>query len=223
MYDLFQKERPSDRQQGVLVGIVTNNQDPDKLGRIKVKFPRLSKDNESDWARVSALMAGKDRGTFFLPEVEDEVLVAFEDGDITRPYVLGGLWNGKDTPPETNEDGKNDIRIIKSRSGHIIRITDKSGEEKIEIIDKTAKNSITIDSKTNTIAIVAEADMTITAKGEIKLTATKDMTLSTKAKFVVDAQEVAITAKVKAALGGAQIEVKASGNVDVKGAAINLN
>ena len=83
---------------GVVTGVVTNNKDPDKLGRVKVRFPWLSDTDESWWARVASPMAGKDRGVFFLPEVDDEVLVAFEHGDPRFPYVIGALWNGS-TPP----------------------------------------------------------------------------------------------------------------------------
>src|SRR2546426_9457473 len=79
---------------GVVAGIVTNNEDPDGLGRVKIRFPWLSEDNESWWARIAAPMAGKERGAYFLPEVDDEVLVAFEHGDVNFPYVLGALWNG---------------------------------------------------------------------------------------------------------------------------------
>ena len=88
---------------GVVVGIVTNNQDPDGMGRIKVKLPRISGEDESNWARVVSFMAGKEMGAFFLPEVEDEVLVAFEHGDINQPYVIGSLWNGVDAPPLKND------------------------------------------------------------------------------------------------------------------------
>ena len=109
------------RISGVVVGVVTNTQDPAGLGRVKVKFPWLSDSEESFWARVATPMAGKGRGFYFLPEVEDEVLMAFEHGDARFPYVLGALWNGQDKPPESNEDGKNNIRSIKSRSGHVIR------------------------------------------------------------------------------------------------------
>ena len=94
----------SGRIYGVVVGIVTANQgDPDGLGRVKVRFPWLASDAESAWARIATLMAGNKRGSFFLPEVEDEVLVAFEHGDLRYPYILGALWNGKDKPPDTNK------------------------------------------------------------------------------------------------------------------------
>ena len=110
---------------GVMVGVVTNNQDPEGLGRVKVRFPWLSNEDESGWARIAAPMAGKERGMYFLPEVEDEVLVGFEHGDVRFPYVLGALWNGQDAPPAKNDDGKNNLRVIKSRSGHLIRLNDE--------------------------------------------------------------------------------------------------
>src|SRR6185295_11928909 len=131
LFDILMSEdlRASNgRINGVVVGVVTNNQDPDGMGRVKVKFPWLSDQDESHWARVAAPMAGKERGFYFLPEVEDEVLVAFEHGDARFPYVLGALWNGKEGPPAKNDDGKNNIRVIKSRSGHIIRLTDEDGK-----------------------------------------------------------------------------------------------
>ena len=100
---LFAQNDSHNRFFGVTLGLVTNNQDPEKLGRIKVKFPWLSDEDESNWARIITPMAGDDRGMFFLPEVDDEVLVAFEQGDMRFPFVLGSLWNGQDKPPETNE------------------------------------------------------------------------------------------------------------------------
>lgn len=194
---------------GVVIGIVTNNQDPDKLGRVKVKLPRLSGVTESTWARVAAAMAGKDRGTFMLPEVDDEVLVAFEHGDITMPYVIGALWNGVDTPPETNSDGKNNIRMIKSRSGHIVRLDDKDSDEKIEIIDKTGKNSITITTKDNTISICADKDIKISAPN---------------GKLIVDAKDIEVKSSAATKIeSGSGMDVKATGTLNIKGATVNIN
>src|ERR1043166_3093643 len=138
------------RVSGVVVGVVTNNQDPEGMGRVKVKFPWLSDEDESNWARVAAPMAGKERGFYFLPEVDDEVLVAFKQGDVRFPYVVGSLWNGKDAPPAKNDDGKNDVRVIKSRSGHVVRLTDADGKEMIEIVDKSERNRIRVDTRKNT-------------------------------------------------------------------------
>ena len=194
---------------GVVIGVVTNNKDSEGLGRVKVKFPWLSDSDESHWARVAAPMAGDKRGFYFLPEVEDEVLVMFEHGDVRFPYIIGALWNGKDAPPASNDDGKNNIRIIKSRSGHTIKLNDEDGKETIEIIDKSEKNSIVIDTAKNTITITSEKDITLSApNGTIKLDAQK-----------LDVKSSA-DSKIEA---GAGMDVKASGSMNLKGATVNLN
>ncbi|HUW66769.1 MAG TPA: phage baseplate assembly protein V [Candidatus Nanoarchaeia archaeon] len=209
LLDLLEDRDTDSKVNGVVIGIVTNNKDPEGLGRIKVKFPWLSDKDESNWARVASLMAGKERGIFILPEIDDEVLVAFEHGDINMPYVIGSLWNGEDVPPETNSDGKNNIRMIKSRSGHVIRIDDTQGNEKIEIVDKTEKNTITIDTKDNKISIMSEKDIEMSAPN---------------GKITIDAQDIEIKSsnatKIEAT---ADMDLKASGNTNVKGATINLN
>lgn len=176
--DMSGHEARVNRFHGVVVGVVTNNRDPQNLGRVKVRFPWLTNDEESHWARVATLMAGKERGSFFLPEVDDEVLLAFEHGSIDHPFIIGGLWNGVDQPPETNQNGQNNIRKIRSRSGHEIIFDDNDtemaekviihtksghqivlddsiGREKIEICDKTGNNRITIDSVQNKMSLEA--------------------------------------------------------------------
>lgn len=198
----------SARISGVTVAVVTNNQDPDKLGRVKVRFPWLSDEDESQWARVAAPMAGKDRGVFFLPEVDDEVLVTFEHGDIRFPYVIGALWNGKDTPPADNADGKNNIRVIKSRSGHLIRLNDEDGKETIEIIDKSEKNSIVIDTSKNTITMTSDKDIVLKAKGTITLDGDK-IEAKTKGDSKIES--------------GGKLDVKASGELNIKGSTVNIN
>ncbi len=113
-----------------LVGIVTNNQDPKGLGRVKVKFPTLTEEHESYWARVVGVGAGNARGFYCLPEINDEVLVGFEHGDIHRPYIIGGVWNGKDATPgnvnNTVQGGKVRLRTIKTRTGHTIEFVEES-------------------------------------------------------------------------------------------------
>jgi uncharacterized protein involved in type VI secretion and phage assembly len=182
---------------GVVIGIVTNNNDPESLGRVKLKFPWRDSSDESNWARVAVPMAGGDRGIYFLPEVGDEVLVSFAHGDMTQPYVIGGLWNGADKPPEKNADGKNNKRIIKSKSGHMIIFNDErgsgkieirtgsghqivlddsSGNERIEVKDKTGSNHILIDSAQNSISMSSQMKISIQAQMiEIKAGATLDL------------------------------------------------
>ncbi len=209
LIDLIEDTSHKENITGVVIGIVTNNKDPDDLGRVKVKFPWLSDSDESNWARVISPMAGKERGLFFLPEVDDEVLVAFEFGDINMPYVIGSLWNGKDKPPQTNSDGKNNLRIIKSRSGHLIKLDDTDGAEKIEIIDKSEKNKIVIDAKNEKISIISNKDISISApNGKVTIEAND-----------IEAKSNAST-KIEASAG---MDLKASGNMNIKGATVNLN
>ncbi len=118
-----QWEKQKERIYGVAIGIVTNNRDPEKLGRVKVRFPWLSDVNESAWARLCSPLAGKGRGFYYLPEIDDEVLVAFEFGDINRPVILGSLWRGENIPPGT-EEGTVTIQntgeiIIKGKKIHL--------------------------------------------------------------------------------------------------------
>jgi len=226
---------------GVVVGVVTNLNDPDGLARIKVKYPSLPKSDgaeiESTWARLVTPMAGAERGIEFLPEVNDEVLVAFENGDSNHPYILGSLWNKTDKPPEPTanvvKDGKVQKRIIKSTSGHIITIDDTEGAEQISIVDKTGKNSINIDSKNNAIGINSEADITIEGKANLTL---KGKTILIEAtgggNMDLKANNVNLNAQAKASLkgtggvdvdGGPQVNVKSTGATKVEGMTTSIN
>jgi uncharacterized protein involved in type VI secretion and phage assembly len=202
-----------ERVYGVVIGIVTNNDDPDGLGRVKVRFPWLSDTDESWWARIAAPMAGNGRGALFTPEVDDEVLVAFQHGDVRFPYVLGALWNGKDAPPESKPldgDGKVVKRVIKSRSGHVIRLDDTDGDEKIEIIDQSGKNRIVIDTGKNTITIQADSDILLQAA---------------QGKVAIEGQSIELTSTAKDIKleSSGNLDLKASAQSNLKGSVVNIN
>jgi phage protein D len=196
----------------VAIGIVTQNNDPDKLGRVKVKFPWLSPNDESNWARVVSPGAGKDRGMQWLPEINDEVLVAFELGDINHPYVLGGLWNGQDAlalEQGTAIKGSNvEQRILMSRTKHKILIDDADGAGGITIEDRkgnivkltSSDDKLTVKT-TGNVEIETMADVKITAKGNINMEATQEV-------------------EIKASLG---VTIDGGAKVDVKGGMVNIN
>jgi phage baseplate assembly protein gpV len=143
----------------VVIGVCTNNKDPEGLGRIKVKFPWLEASEESHWARVCQFMTGGGRGMWIIPEVNDEVLVAFEHGDVHFPYVLGSLWNGVDRPPAVsglNADGKNNIRAFQSRAGHQVVFDDSAGGEKIRLMEGAGKNKVDIFNPQNSHHFTAD-------------------------------------------------------------------
>jgi uncharacterized protein involved in type VI secretion and phage assembly len=125
---------------GVVTGIVRNLEDPDGRGRILLEFPWLSESERSAWASVAAPMAGKGRGHFFMPEEDDEVLVAFDHGDFAHPFIVGFLWNGVDTPPESTH--KN--RVIVTPGGHTLRFEDSDGAKKV-VLKSSGGHEIKLD------------------------------------------------------------------------------
>jgi uncharacterized protein involved in type VI secretion and phage assembly len=231
---------------GVVVGIVRDIKDPETLGRIKVDFPWLGDQTEavvitsaedkahSYWARIATLMAGNDRGTYFIPEVGDEVLVAFEHGDPDRPFVIGALWNADDPPREKmDNEGKNNIRSITSRSGHRIVLDDSDEEPAIHIVDKTGENRILINSASNAMEIKVTGDLTIdvggnlsiTAKGTAKIAADQDITSKTNANLEFKATgngtfESSGPVNIKS---GAKLTVDSTGQAEVKAATVSIN
>ncbi|MFP3896126.1 MAG: VgrG-related protein [Anaerolineales bacterium] len=198
----------------VTTGIVTNNDDPDNMGRVKIKFPWLDGDIESDWARVAGVGAGDGRGLYCLPEVNDEVLVTFVQDDISRPLVVAGLWNGVDAPPadasEVIRDGKVVQRMFVTRVGHRIVFSDESNAQ--IRVESAGGHVVLIDDDDGKVEIATAGGNTVSLDdngrkigirggGEIEIQA--DQNLSIKASGNMD--------------------LEATGNVTIKGAIIQLN
>jgi uncharacterized protein involved in type VI secretion and phage assembly len=192
---------------GVARGLVTDNKDPDGLGRVRVQLAWQAQ-GSSYWARTAAPMSGSGFGAWFLPEVGDEVLVGAEHGDPALLYVLGMLWNGKAKPPATNDDGKNNLRLIKSRSGHQLLFDDTDGTHVLEL--KLAdgkrvtldKDGVAIDdSKGNSILIKSSAS---------------EIAITSKAKLSLKSAQVAIEAD-------GTLEIKSGGTLTLKGALVQIN
>jgi uncharacterized protein involved in type VI secretion and phage assembly len=209
-FDLFSDVTDGDRARcyGVVTAVVTSNQDPDQQGKVKIKLPGMTDDETGPWARVAVLMGGGGRGTFFLPEQGDEVLVAFDNGNLKLPYIIGGLWSSQDKPPDVNADGKNNKRFIKSRSGHLIRFDDTAGSEKVEIIDKSGNNSVTFDAANNSVTINSAKDITISApNGTITLSA-KTISISSLGDSTVAATgKLALQASQKTTIKGTTVDI----------------
>jgi phage protein D len=196
---------------GVVVALVTNNNDPEELGRVRLKFPWLADDYESDWARVVSLGAGPDSGAVFMPEVNDEVLAAFEFADVRRPYVLGGLHNGLDRPRLGDglvDNGKVRRRGIVSRRGHRLVFHDAADKSGVILRSGDDHLNISINETEMTIGLRSDGTIVIEATGDIS---------------VKSAANVTVEAGAQLTLNGATVSVTSSGPVDIDGTPIQLN
>jgi uncharacterized protein involved in type VI secretion and phage assembly len=171
------------RWYGVYPALVSDLKDPDGQGRVKVTLP-WSPDTGSDryeaWARVATLMGGNNRGTWFIPDVEDEVLVVFEGGDPRRPYVIGGLWNGSDAPPESMDGAGNNYRkVIRSRNGVRVTLDDNAGQEQLiletpggqKVTLKDGPGSVTVEDSNGNSVKLETSGITVTASAKVTINA----------------------------------------------------
>jgi uncharacterized protein involved in type VI secretion and phage assembly len=177
---------------GIYPGLVSDIKDPNGSGRVKVTLP-WSPDTASDhyeaWARVTTFMGGNNRGSWFIPDVNDEVLLAFESGDPRRPYVLGGLWNGSDKPPQSMDGGgQNNLKVLRSRNGVKITLDDTSGQENC-IMETPGGQKITLHDGPGSVEVVDSNG------NSVKMQAS-GITVNASAKVTVTASMVEISASM---------------------------
>jgi phage protein D/phage baseplate assembly protein gpV len=204
----------------LIIGVVTNNNDPDGMGRVRVKYPALGDNMEGAWARVATLNAGDGRGIFMIPEVNDEVVVGFEHGDPRRPFVLGSLYTGKAKPP---------VEMLHEESNKKARFGLKSDEN----VFMESQKEMTLRSKEKMLVEVfgSPGDFTLDAKGKVEQKAAQGFKATSGTTFEIQANQsvtvkgtgsVTVESSGSLTLKGATIDIQASGPVNVKGAMINL-
>ncbi len=206
----------SGQMPGLVEAIVVDNIDPERMGRVKVKFPTLPQMPESFWARLLMPMAGQERGWMTIPEKEDEVLVAFLHGDFQHAIVLGALHNGVDTPPYANEDGENNLRVFQSRSGHRLTFDDSPGAERVELILHNEEIRVIWDSANKVIGVYSGKDIIIETQDTFSLKCTD---------FILEAaQNIDIQAGTSTTMtSGSTTEVDGGGEMTLKAAIVNIN
>jgi len=173
----------SHRVYGVVVAVVTDIVDPNGQGRVKVRLPWVFDSGAGDygvWARLATLSAGPNKGTWFVPDKDDEVLVAFEHGDPRWPYVIGSLWNGVDSPPESMDGGGNNYKkVVCSRNGVKITLDDTDGQEQLiletpggqKVTLKDGPGAVTIEDSNGNSVKLESAGITVTASAKVTVNA----------------------------------------------------
>ena len=178
------------RWYGAFPALVTDIVDPEGLGRVKISLP-WSPDTAGaryeTWARLATFMAGNNRGSWFIPDVDDEVLIVFEGGDPRRPYVIGSLWNGKDKPPESMDGaGKNFKKVLRSRNGVKLTMDDNDGREQF-ILETPGGQKLTLKDGPGVVEVVDSNG------NSIKMEAS-GITITASAKVTINASQVAVSA-----------------------------
>ena len=178
------------RWYGLVPAIVSDIKDPDGQGRVKVTLPWAPDTGGGKyeaWARLATLMGGKNRGTWFVPDPDDEVLIGFEAGDPRRPYVLGGLWNGSDKPPDSMDGaGSNYRKVIRSRNGVKVTLDDKDGQEKL-ILETPGGQKMTLKDGPGAVEIVD-------SNGNSMKFESSGVTITAAAKLTINASQVEVSA-----------------------------
>jgi uncharacterized protein involved in type VI secretion and phage assembly len=202
---------------GFLKGVIIDNKHSDKenkIGKVKVQIDSITEIFETDYINISTPMSGPDRGVFFLPEVGDQVLVGFLDGNLKDPVVIGSLWNKEDVPPVKNSDGNNNIKLIKTRSGHKLIFDDTSNDEKIKIITNKGHEISLEDGPDKDKIVIKDSN----GSNSIELNSRESsISIISSQKIKLDAPNVEINAN-----GNISI-IANQGNVNIKGTLINLN
>jgi uncharacterized protein involved in type VI secretion and phage assembly len=207
---------------GVINAVVTATTDPEQQGRVKVMFPALSEDYETWWARTVQAGAGASRGAVILPEVGDEVLVAFGHGSFQQPFVLGGLYNGKDIPDKPwgehvgGTDGAVKRRAFASRSGMVVEFLESPDGEQLTVSTNGGAQRITLTQK-------RDAAVEIVSEGPVSVTAKKDVTVTTGSGDVsISGANVAVEARSKLELKGATVAVTGSTKADLTAPSVKV-
>jgi uncharacterized protein involved in type VI secretion and phage assembly len=212
LLDLFHPPARHDWSRDLVVGVVTNNNDPDQMGRVRVKYPSLSDSEESAWARVASMSAGNARGLMMLPQVNEEVIVGFEHGDTRRPIVIGSLFNGKDKPGTDllqNRDGS--FALLSNEKAHI--------HTKKDLEIKSDQSMVVTIQQDHKVKASGNSEHESTGTGKLKA---QQYTIEAGSTMTVKGVSVTVEASASLTLKGATVDVQASGPLNLKGAIINI-
>lgn len=198
---------PAERHFGVYAGVVTDNRDPEAKGRVKINLPWIDSNFETLWAPVSQIYAGDGYGTYWIPEVGDQVIVSFMRGELRKPVVMGAIYSEQMRPELALGSGQ-DPKVLRTRSGHML-LLEEGSEPLIRLVDQTGDNEITINSTENSITVRASADVVVKAGGNVEVEAGGSASVSASGNLELKA--------------GGSITIEASGALTISGATVAIN
>lgn len=172
---------------GLYAGIVEDDKDPEDRGRVRIKLEWISNDFTTEWANVAQIYAGDGYGAYWIPEVEDQVIVAFMRGQLSQPIVLGSIYSQL-AIPKLVRGNNSDPKYFRTKAGHMLLMEDGSGR-KIELIDATRDNSVIIDSEANSITVKSGGDVTVEAAGSLTLKG-KEVTIKASGTVTVSGSTI---------------------------------
>jgi uncharacterized protein involved in type VI secretion and phage assembly len=242
--NIFSNNQDGNKIYGILLGIVTSIDDPENKNRVKVRLLTQAKDNyETDFIRVASPFSGNEYGVFFMPEVDDEVIVGFNNGDIESPVVIGSLYNMKRKAPFTIENGENTTKalvskennkividdsddnksiVIQTKSEYKVVIDDKNG--KITISDKGENNGVLIDSNNGTIEVLAENEIKLKAGGATVTIGNGNVEIDSDSSIKITSSQIDIKGNSGVSIKSSSVlDVKSDGVTNVKGATVKIN
>jgi uncharacterized protein involved in type VI secretion and phage assembly len=214
-------ERTRRRVHGVTLGVVTDVDDPQRLGRVKVRLPWISDTVESAWARLAAPWAGASRGAYFVPEVDDEVLVAFRHGDLGFPYVLGALWSDGAPPPEATP--RLERRGLRSRSGHELTLDDSAGRGKVTLRSAAGQEIALDDTAGASKVTISGAGGTLTIELDAATSAIKVTAASGNISLSAPSGKVSVDAAAFEVRSSGPVSIQSAATVGVTGSLVKIN
>jgi len=194
---------------------VIDNEDPEGLGRVKVRFFWQDKAASTPWIRVDQIHAGNEYGAYFVPEIGDQVMMGFQDSNPDRPYVLGSVYH-KESNQKANQEKGNNVKSIKTRSGNEIRFYDKSGEESISIINPQGKNSIVLTLKDEISISLFSENIHLDAK-KITITGEESVKINSKKISIEGSDEVLVKSNKIEASANSSLKASSASSMEIKG------
>jgi uncharacterized protein involved in type VI secretion and phage assembly len=217
MTDQYRAHSLDRRFYGVFSALIEDNDDPEREGRVKLRFPWLDDATRSGWCRVVQPYAGNGYGATFVPELNTEVLVAFVHGDMDEPVVIGGLYNGKDKPPAYHDGTDKDIKMIRTQAGHVVRLDDSAQARAVELATADG-HKLVLDDQHRKISATSKGGHSAVLDDQ-----GRKVTITSKGGHTLVLDDSGNKLELTAAGGVGKLTIEASGKITLQGTIVTVS